>query len=180
MPSTNSLHSLYNFVHVPWVQAQLSRIQARVGKDQFPIVKTTMLPNAASLRRYRDFPAIIISGNRNDARLRVRNREQVNTLTILPLYFTWDFRSKMWFQFFNRQKSTYLCNQWSNPFTSFISSESVSDFDAEFLFKRIQAECIKFLYEQTPEMRWLSSGLSWTTNTSCGLTPLGNCLAALK
>ena len=84
MPSTNSLHSLYNFVHVPWVQAQLSRIQARVGKDQFPIVKTTMLPNAASLRRYRDFPAIIISGNRNDARLRVRNREQVNTLPICP------------------------------------------------------------------------------------------------
>lgn len=82
MPSTNSLHSLYNFVHVPWVQAQLSRIQARVGKDQFPIVKTTMLPNAASLRRYRDFPAIIISGNRNDARLRVRNREQVNIIII--------------------------------------------------------------------------------------------------
>ena len=77
LPSTNSLHSLYNFVHVPWVKAQLSRIQARLGKEQFPIVKTTMLPNAKSLRRYRDFPAIIISGNRNEARLRVRNREQV-------------------------------------------------------------------------------------------------------
>lgn len=78
LPSTNSLHSLFNFVHVPWVQAQLSRIQARLGKEQFPIIKTTMLPNANSLRRYRDFPAIIISGNRNDARLRVRNREQVS------------------------------------------------------------------------------------------------------
>ena len=85
MPSTNSLHSLFNFVHVPWVQAQLSCIQARLGKEQFPIIKTTMLPNANSLRRYRDFPAIIISGNRNDARLRVRNREQVSVDYLLLL-----------------------------------------------------------------------------------------------
>ena len=32
LPSSNSLHSLYNFLHAPWVLAQLSRIQARVGK----------------------------------------------------------------------------------------------------------------------------------------------------
>ena len=53
IPSMNSLHSLYNFFDPPWVLAQLSRIQGRIGKDQFPTVATTMLPNATSLRRYR-------------------------------------------------------------------------------------------------------------------------------
>ena len=62
IPSMNSLHSLYNFFDPPWVLAQLSRIQSRVGKEQFPTVATTMLPSAASLRRYRDFPAVVISG----------------------------------------------------------------------------------------------------------------------
>jgi len=83
LPSTNSLHSLYNFLHAPWVLAQLSRIQARVGKEQFPTIPTVMLPNAQSLRRYRDLPATVISGNRHDARLRVRSREQIED--IIPI-----------------------------------------------------------------------------------------------
>ena len=56
IPSMNSLHSLYNFFDPPWVLAQLSRIQGRIGKEQFPTVATTMLPNATSLRRYRKRP----------------------------------------------------------------------------------------------------------------------------
>ena len=83
VPSMNSLHSLYNFFDPPWVLAQLSRIQNRIGKDQFPTVATTMLPNANSLRRYRDFPAVVISGNRQDARLRIRSRDQIED--IIPI-----------------------------------------------------------------------------------------------
>jgi len=41
LPSSNSLHSLYNFLHAPWVLAQLSRIQARVGKGSGSIIKIT-------------------------------------------------------------------------------------------------------------------------------------------
>ena len=52
VPSMNSLHSLYNFFEPPWILAQLARIQNRVGKNQFPTVPTTMLPNANSLRIY--------------------------------------------------------------------------------------------------------------------------------
>jgi hypothetical protein len=34
-------------------------------------------------RRYRDYPAVVVSGNRPDARMRVRSREQVED--IIPI-----------------------------------------------------------------------------------------------
>jgi len=82
IPSINSLHSIYNMFDPPWVFAQLARIRMRFGSE-FPVTTKTFMPSANCLRRFRDFPAIVSSSNRSDARLRVRNRDQVED--IIPI-----------------------------------------------------------------------------------------------
>jgi hypothetical protein len=68
--------------------------------QEFPVTTKTFMPSANCLRRFRDFPAIVSSSNRSgknsvedraidllprhlDARLRVRNRDQVED--IIPI-----------------------------------------------------------------------------------------------
>jgi len=41
IPSVNSLESIYNFLHRPWVFAQLIAIQKRLGSEAFPLIEQT-------------------------------------------------------------------------------------------------------------------------------------------
>ena len=59
LPSANSLHSLYNCLHAPWVLAQLARIQARVGKGTHCNIPSN------SLQFFNEF-SLVFAGSRQD------------------------------------------------------------------------------------------------------------------
>jgi hypothetical protein len=45
LPSVNSLHSIYNTLHRPWVFSQLIAIRNRLGADSFPLIEQIMYSN---------------------------------------------------------------------------------------------------------------------------------------
>ena len=52
VPSINTLHSCFNMADRSWTYSQLVRVQSKLGKDKFPLIRQTFFPDSKSMEHY--------------------------------------------------------------------------------------------------------------------------------
>ncbi|KAK2837558.1 hypothetical protein Q5P01_014770 [Channa striata] len=63
LPSSNSLHSVYNFCDKPWVFAQMSRLYKQLGPEEFPLIEQVYYPNHKEMITSPRFPVVVKMGH---------------------------------------------------------------------------------------------------------------------
>eukprot|EP01043_Picozoa_sp_COSAG02_P027315 COSAG02_NODE_1605_length_11721_cov_163.467475_3_plen_378_part_00 len=63
LPAVNSLSSIYQFLERPIVQAELNRIQRRLGADEFPVVPQSYFATHHAMMYGGAFPAVLKVGH---------------------------------------------------------------------------------------------------------------------
>lgn len=63
IPSVNSLSSMYHFLERPLVQAELYKIQRRLGHDAFPVIAQSYFSSYREMMYGNAFPAVIKIGH---------------------------------------------------------------------------------------------------------------------
>lgn len=59
IPSVNSLESIYNTMHRPWVFAQLIKIRNRLGQDKFPLIEQMYYSDHTDMMGTPGFPVVL-------------------------------------------------------------------------------------------------------------------------
>uniref|UniRef100_A0A8C3IB28 Synapsin-1 n=1 Tax=Chrysemys picta bellii TaxID=8478 RepID=A0A8C3IB28_CHRPI len=76
VPSVNSLHSIYNFCHKPWVFAQLVRLRRKLGAEEFPLIEQTFYPNHREMLTFPRYPVVVKMGHAHSGMGKVKVENQ--------------------------------------------------------------------------------------------------------